>query len=298
MIYYVTGPLGAGKTTYGARKLGRAFLEGRVVASNIKLPPDWSLIVAKHFPGWWRMKDSARQSLRAELERRYAWEPDMNALVRAKIHGKGEGRGVMLIDEAHLVMNNRSWEKDEQNEFIGELAHARKRGWTVYIIAQHADNTDVAARRIATANIQLLNWRQLTRMPLLGTPMLPVPLFLAMAFPLNGTKGVVNTNKVLFREVFTLGWTKRLFDTTQELFEDDDDDSNRIWLPLPRQAGAGRGAPGAPNGGPGEPATAGANLHSKRLASPSKREVDGSPLFEGGGTNSRPANDIVRENGL
>jgi len=220
LIYYVTGPLGSGKSTYGARKMGRGFLEGRVVATNVQLPDDWARIVARKIPHYRFLRTEGRAKMIAELESRYLYEPDVFKLVRTRIKGKGEGRGIMVVDEAHNRLNNRNWKDADQIQFLSEITHARKRGWTLYLIAQHADNTDISARRVASAEIKLVNWRQLTRVPILGTPMIPFPLFLAMAYPLNVDASVRSSRKPLWRELFLLGWTRHLFDTFQEFLDD------------------------------------------------------------------------------
>jgi len=139
----------------------------------------------------------------------------------------------MIIDEAHNELNNREWEEKNQKTALRKLTLARKRGWEVYLISQHKDNTDAAARRIATVEIRLINWRQFTRVPLMGTPLLPFHLFLAQAFPANQPANVVSARKVMFRELFRVGWYANLYDT----FEDfdggvDDEDEASIWLPL------------------------------------------------------------------
>jgi hypothetical protein len=156
---------------------------------------------------------------------RYAWIPDIEQLVSSTIRGKGESRGVRIIDEAHNEINNRTWLAENQKLVLRRMALARKRGWDDYILAQHRDNTDAALRRISGVEIKLINWRQLVIMPIFQTQLLPFNLFLAMAFPLSGQKHARKT-RVLWRELYRLGWQKNIYDTFEDFdirtMEDED----------------------------------------------------------------------------
>jgi hypothetical protein len=229
-ISYVTGSLGMGKSMYGARSIGRALLHGKVVICNIKLLEGWEKTVLSHNP-YYKFGSSARKKeLKDDLYRRFIYEDDVDRIIRAKIHGRGEGRGLMVLDEAHSNFNNRNWANEIQRDGLRQMAMARHRGWEVLVISQHKDNTDMAIRRIAANEIQMTNWQKLTRIPFLGTPMLPVPVFLALGFRMNTTRGVVKSGKPFMRQLFTAGWFRNLYDTFEEYEEDDS--ANVIWLPL------------------------------------------------------------------
>jgi hypothetical protein len=229
-ISYVTGSLGMGKSMYGARSIGRALLHGKVVICNIKLLEGWEKTVLSHNP-YYKFGSAARKKeLKDDLYRRFIYEDDVDRIIRAKIHGRGEGRGLMVLDEAHSNFNNRNWANEIQRDGLRQMAMARHRGWEVLVISQHKDNTDMAIRRIAANEIQMTNWQKLTRIPFLGTPMLPVPVFLALGFRMNTTRGVVKSGKPFMRQLFTAGWFRNLYDTFEEYEEDDSE--NVIWLPL------------------------------------------------------------------
>ena len=213
MIAYVTGVLGAGKSYYGARKAAEALLRGKVVATNMRLVPGWEKIVLSHSPYYRASKK--KESFEREIRTRYAWIPDIEQLVSSTIRGKGESRGVRLIDEAHNEINNRTWLAENQRLVLRRMALARKRGWDDYILAQHRDNTDAALRRISGVEIKLLNWRNVLIMPFFQSHLLPFNLFLAMAFPLSGQKHARKT-KVLWRELYGLGWQKNIYDTFED----------------------------------------------------------------------------------
>jgi len=234
VINYVTGTLGAGKSLYAARKMARALLQGKVVATNVRLVPGFERIILRRSPYYRFARASSKRDYERELLRRYAYVPSIEDLLRARVHGKGEGRGVMVLDEAHNEVNNREWESKNQKESLRYLTLARKRGWHVYVISQHKDNTDAAIRRIATTETRLLNWRQLVRVPVLGTQLLPFNFFLAQTFPLNQVSNMISSQKVMGREVFKVGWYGQLYDTFEDFDVSDDGDYQALWLPHPR----------------------------------------------------------------
>lgn len=238
MIAYVTGVLGAGKSYYGARKIADALLRGKVVATNMKLVPGWEKIVLSHSPYY--RSSSKKEKYEREILTRYAWVPDIEYLVSSTIRGKGESRGVRLIDEAHNEINNRTWLAENQKLVLRRMALARKRGWDDYILAQHRDNTDAALRRISGVEIKLINWRQLVILPFFQTKLLPFNLFLAMAFPLSGQRHARKT-KVLWRELYGLGWQKNIYDTFEDfdLRTIEDEDPREIYPRLPMFADGG-----------------------------------------------------------
>lgn len=232
-INYVTGPLGSGKSYYAIRKVARGLLAGKVVFGNVELTPQWPEIIARHNPYARFMGRRARREYAIELRTRYFYSPDLSKLTHVKIHGSGEGRALLILDEAHNDLNNRDWQKEESKEFLRWLSLARKKGLHTFILSQHAMNTDAGARRIATVMISLLNWQQLTRVPVFGTNFLPWPFFLAIA-RLNDDAfdKSMRREKPLYREFFPLGWPRKLYGTHQ-MFGEIDDDPEAIWLPRP-----------------------------------------------------------------
>jgi len=250
VIYYVTGPLGHGKSFYACKKIAEALLRGRVVATNIRLVEGWPHRILSHAWYYKTSKEAKRQLYRDELRRRYHHTDDIEELLNLRLYGKGENRGFRVIDEAHNELNNRDWLENHQKTSLRKLTLSRKRGWETYFIAQNKDNTDAALRRVAAVEIRLINWRQFLHWPYFRTPMLPFNLFLAQAFPLNVSGNVMSAQKVLYREMFRLTWEKNLYDTMQDYdIPDDEDSASEIWLPLrdgvtPGVTPAG-GAPGA-----------------------------------------------------
>lgn len=226
MIYYVTGPLGAGKSLYAVRKIAKALMEGKAVVTNVELRPDWAEVLAGHNP-YARFNKNTRANYALELRTRFHYEHDLEKLTKVKIRGRGENRALLVLDEVHNDLNNRDFKEAKNNEFLRWLTLTRKYGYEVFLISQHKDNTDAAARRIATAEIQLINFKQITRVPVVGTPLLPIPVFRAIC-KLNDES--MGSGKRLWREIFWLSWHRKLYGTHQ-LFGEELNDPEAIWLP-------------------------------------------------------------------
>jgi len=235
MISYVTGQLGAGKSLYGARKGAQALLTGRVLATNIRFVDGWERKVLSHSPYYRFASRENKSYMEREISTRYYYDPDYVNLLNAKLHGRGEGRGLRIFDESQDRFNNRGWEDALQNMMGARFRRARKRGWKDYIIAQHIKNTDVAIRRIASDEIRVINWKQQTRVPIIGTSLFPVPFFLAMCFPVEETAvpGVMRLGKVKWRELYRLGWWSKLYDTFDDVDFDDELGTVSVYLPFP-----------------------------------------------------------------
>jgi len=240
VINYVTGTLGSGKSMYAARIAARALLSGRVVATNMRFVDGWEhMLMRRAFFYKLALRDRERKQKfwRDDVASRYAYVPEIWTLLGARLHGKGEGRGVMILDEAHNEINNREWQAENQKESLRKLTLARKRGWHVYVISQHKDNTDAGVRRIATTEIKLINWRQVVKVPVIGQPLLPFHMFLAQTFMVNQNSQVVSASKKVASEVFFRGWYAALYDTFEDFDAGLGDDADALWLP--RVAGVG-----------------------------------------------------------
>jgi hypothetical protein len=273
----VTGPLGSGKSFFAVRKMAQALVRGRAVFGNVELRPGWEAIVARHNPYIRYGSRKAREEYEVDLLRRYHYEPSLERLTKVRLHGRGEGRGLLVLDEAHNDLNNRDWQSTQSKEFLRWLTLVRKKGIVVYIVSQHRANTDAGARRIATTMIQVVNYKQVTRIPVLGVSLLPVPVFRAFCF-LNEESSVKGQGreKPLWKEIYTLTWHRRLYGTTQ-LFGEDEDEPDAIWLPRPRaEVEAERAARVAAASESAE----GARRRLGRRAAPGAQR---SPLIEGDG---------------
>jgi len=243
VIRYVTGPLGSGKSLYASRLIGRSLMRGRPVVSNVRLVDDWPRVLSGRFLAH-RLNPRKRRAYEDRIVRYYHYEPEISRIIEMQLHGKGEGRGLMVIDEVDNEINNRQWQKDGQQVFLRKLRMARKRGWVVYLLSQHMENTDKSARRIALENVRLVNWQQLVKVPLIGVPLLPFPVFLALTYrnadslPAAISGQGAGREKCTGRVIFRLGWYKNLYNTFQDFALDDavlDGEivDEALYLPLP-----------------------------------------------------------------
>jgi len=240
MISYVTGPLGAGKSAYGARRVARALLQGKCVAGNMRLREDFARVVLGHAPHYRIAGKRAKREFEREMQERYYYSESLPVLVSLRVRGRGENRCLRIIDEAHNEMNNRDWAEDNQKVQLRKMSLSRKRGFEDLVIAQHKDNTDAAIRRICSMEIRVMDWQQVTRLPVLQTKLLPFHLFLAQGFLTNFTS-VVSASRPVWKELYPLGWWAKLYDTHEDFEYGSGDDDLAVWLPQ-RSGGAGDAA--------------------------------------------------------
>ena len=261
MISLVSGPPGNGKTYYAIRKVTQALDEGKVVAGNVELSADWPLKLSRR--NWAHyLRLGARRRFRREAEHRYHFSEDLEELTSIRLHGPAhkEGRGVMVLDEAHNWMNARSWSAEDRKTIVKFFSQHRKIGWDVYLIAQHPDMIDKQVRNLCEYNVHL---RNLKKARWGGLPIFPFNLFLAVWAWHSANRVVVK------REVFPLTWRKDLYDTmaTSHGLEAGGEGESAIWLPSPpgeRLGPADRTAGQARPGAAGRPAAAGPPSHGGR----------------------------------
>lgn len=267
VVRFVTGPLGSGKSAYASRLIGKALLAGKPVVSNVKLVDDWPDRVSRRF--WsYRFRPTTRREHARKLRGYYLYVPEISDLIDVRAachickldpldcrHRPREGRALMVIDEVDNEINNREYMKDHQKEFLRKLRMARKRGFVVYLISQHAENVDKAARRIMLENVRLVNWQQLLRVPFVGAPLLPFPLFTASRYRNEEAMSAAMARKErrMGREFFRINWTSHLYDT----FQDYSDETAGVVASAPLiPVIEGRVVPGSIAGGASVPSLA------------------------------------------
>jgi hypothetical protein len=249
VIVLVTGPPGAGKSFYAVRKLGEAMEAGKFVGTNVELARDFAWTSAGSNPI--RRLIPGRRAARARNLAARTWvADDLAELFRLRLPGRKEGRGVMVLDEASGWLNARNWSAKDRADVIRFFSQHRKLGWDVYLIVQDAEMLDKQVRALFEYHVHLRNLR---RVKLLGLPILPVNLFLAL-----WTWHGMPTRAVVKREVFRLSWHRKLYDTF-EIVNDlaADGAADTITLPIApelraaiRRTGAGALATGVPAAGP------------------------------------------------
>lgn len=207
-LNYVTGPMGSGKSLYGVRRIVSDVCMNRYAVTNVELKPGWAPRVARHFAPW--RSSAARARIAARLESYYVYETDLPQAMRYRLPGTGESRGSFIWDETHNDLNNRDWRDEGRGAILEWATQLRKLGFVGFLLSQHAENTDVALRRVCTYLVRLQNQREQTRA--LGMRVTPWPLFLAAWYPAHlAFKG--QPSKPVKVERYFLTWHRHLYDT-------------------------------------------------------------------------------------
>lgn len=139
MIYVYTGSLGSGKSYH-------AMVEGM---NKIKSIP--KRIVVANFP--------IVQKSRKEKERWfYIEELDIDEIVKIsfkeRIYGK-EGHGLLIIDEAPIYFNSRSWDKDkDRKEWLKFFSMSRRFGYDIIMISQDLRMIDRQIRAMSEYEVR------------------------------------------------------------------------------------------------------------------------------------------------
>jgi hypothetical protein len=240
VIALVVGAPGAGKSYYCVSEILDALEAGKYVATNVELMPGWALAMAKSnflrrlVPG--RVRKTA-----ADYERRLHVTHDLDELFRLRLQPCGscggckrgarcskEGRGRMILDEAHNWMNSRNWRDGDRDVIVRFFTQHRKLGWDVYLISQDENNLD---RQVRTLYEYLVKLRNLRRYKVLGIPIVPFNFFLAI-WTWNDRSGsiVKRQGRRLRRKI------ARLYDTMATSHGLDDDVDTIMFPPSPVDA--------------------------------------------------------------
>jgi zona occludens toxin len=254
VIVLVTGPPGSGKSFFAVRQLGEALNTGKSVATNVQLSPHTPELVARANKVRYLRPGRVAQT-QARVARATYVAHDVHELFRVRLRGEGEGRGVMVLDEAHVWLNSRAWSADDRHAIVTFFTQHRKLGWDVYLIVQDAEMIDKQVRVLVEYQVHLRNLRRARLFGLI--PFSPVNLFLAI-WTWHGMRG-----KPVKRKPYLLNWARKLYDTKQIHGQAGDDDAGVVWLPMEAPAaaaGAGASAtvPGAAGAASEQPHVTGA----------------------------------------
>src|SRR5205807_4703441 len=108
---------------------------GKCVATNVQLTDGWEERAAK--ANWVRRFIPGRVRHTIESYRRRTHiTGNLDELLSVRLDGKGESRGVMVLDEAHTWCNARSWKDGDRARLVRWFSAHRHLGWDVYLITQ------------------------------------------------------------------------------------------------------------------------------------------------------------------
>jgi hypothetical protein len=227
VITVVTGPPGNGKSLYGVRAIAHALERGKPVATNIALRSDLGPFVARRGNVVRRLVPGRTDRV-AELRERHVFSSDdPNELLRVRLRGAGESRGLMVLDEAPDWLNSREFSDRDRKGLTRWFRKHRHYGWDVLLIAQDLEMIDKQVRVNYEYHVHMRNLR---RAKVAGVTIFPVNLFLG-THTWHQTRGAA-APIIVKRETFTLGWWKDLYDTHAAAAALDQElDETAIWLP-------------------------------------------------------------------
>jgi zona occludens toxin len=190
-ITLLTGAPGHGKSYRLVREIERAVVKGEPVGTNVPLREDWPEVMAKRHTAFGRWRPGAVAEKAAEYARQVLVSNDFDELLRVRLHGEGEDRGLLVLDECQRWMNARGWDNalGEDGKPIGRVEALQKRlrvinhlsghrhyGWRVLLATQSEGSIDNQARTLYEFHTET---RNLAKLPFLSI-FLRKPLFLVV----------------------------------------------------------------------------------------------------------------------
>lgn len=135
-IYIYTGTPGSGKSAHAMKDITVAAQSGKPVLSNVSL-------YSRPF--------LARKSWKLDFVDTLDLSPDSLMASPNPKPGR-ESTRLLVIDEAQLVFNSRSWSAEGRTRWIEFFTQHRKLGWDVILIAQDINMIDKQIRGLIEMN--------------------------------------------------------------------------------------------------------------------------------------------------
>ena len=168
MIQIIQGTPGSGKSAVCTVDMIEFLLSGGVVACNYSLVPGWHYKLAERS---WKVrlglqdKDALAESYwrRAfkigTVDTLYQLSDRLKEISKPSKNGRmREGAGRLYLDEAQLLFNSRTWQKNKG--FLEFFTQHRKLGWDVYLIAHSEDMIDSQIRYLIEYEARLRNLKK------------------------------------------------------------------------------------------------------------------------------------------
>lgn len=181
-ITLLTGSPGHGKSYTLVREIEKALHKGQPVATNVPLSDDWAMVMARRHTAFpWGDKGRLRLEQKArKFESLIFISDDFDALLRVRLAGEGEGRGKLILDEAHRWLNTRGLDKEykedddgnekamtpleirqERKRIVNHLSGHRHYGFDVLLATQSDKSLDVQSRELHEYHSEVRNIRKL-----------------------------------------------------------------------------------------------------------------------------------------
>lgn len=186
MLSCIQGSPGSGKSAVAVALALDHVRNGGVVAANFGLVHGWSDVLANRSMWSWfdeeyRYKRSLSyynrlyhvKSLQAVMEVGKSL-PNLCEGVHTYDGSYKEGGGLLILDEAQLIFNSRKWDKNFS--WIEFFTQHRKLGWNVLVIAHSIEMIDSQIRPLFEYEARFRNLQKV-RIPVLGVPLCPYPVF-------------------------------------------------------------------------------------------------------------------------
>jgi hypothetical protein len=219
MIEVQQGTPGSGKSAVAVARAIRHLRFGGVVAANFSLVDGWCDTVARQSL-LARFVDKLRFKLSSSLYPRFLRVDSLEAIKavdpkklavdqwRSKKGKYMEGQGLLILDEAQLIFNSRGWQGNMG--WIEFFTQHRKLGWNVLLIAHDIQMIDSQIRPLCEYESRFRNLQRV-KIPLLGLPLSPFPLFLSIRRYAGLAAGA---GQVFDRTIFPLPlWAAKLYDS-------------------------------------------------------------------------------------
>jgi KaiC/GvpD/RAD55 family RecA-like ATPase len=255
VITAVTGTPGSGKSFRAVHSIVKALLRGKFVITNVALREGWEYRLARsglkgfawrHMGRWGKARLEVRA---AELRGRVFYADSLVQLERVRVpchkcgrrpgtekqetadperfctHRRKEGVALAVVDEAYKWLNNRAYSSADRSTHVEWFKLHRKLGIDVELIEQHYDAIDKQVRDLIEFVIRL---RNLKNVRLAGVRFVPFNLFLAIHV---WNQGPAAKRHVAKRELYSLDWTRELYDTFATFHGVDAlPEAEQIWL--------------------------------------------------------------------
>jgi len=183
-IFAMQGTPGSGKSAVVIADMAEFLLSGGTVATNFSLADNWLDIIASSSVKYHLADSEGKEKFRRSLHGR-AWKIGTHDTIYQlsktfKTDGKRvkEGMGRLYLDEAQLLFNSRNWQKNYG--FLEFFTQHRKLGWDVWLVTHMLDMIDSQIRGLVEIEYRLRNMQKI-RLPVIGCPVWPFPLFLSVS---------------------------------------------------------------------------------------------------------------------